>query len=123
MMARAVKCRVLDKNVTLCFNLAAQQKLCEHYSGIEAAMEDFQQSAGSEDEAQSLSCIAAWVAALSTGGAAYDKVVTGEQTDTVTADELLALCTPYDIAELATNASKAIIDGSTTEIATAKKKK
>lgn len=86
-------------------------------------MEDFQRSIGAGGEAQSLDCIAAWVAALSTGGAAYDKVVTGEQTDTVTADELLALCTPYDIAELATNASKAIIDGSTTEIASAKKKK
>lgn len=122
MAANAIKCKILGADRWLCFNVAAQMRIAKLHGGsIEQAMIRFADAfypsdeKDGLDECERMTVVANWIDALTYGGRFFAKHI-GEESEAVEADEFFAVCSPYEVGEIASIITEAVTTGQQREV-------
>lgn len=119
MPAVGIKAPLLGKERWFCFNLRAQIAVAQKYGSLPIAVKVFndaffgERGASDEDKCH---VVADWCEALTIGGRAHAHREYGEESEPVTADDVLDLCSPYEIGDTAAAILAAINAGSEREV-------
>lgn len=119
MPAVGIKVPLLGKERWFCFNLRAQIAVAKKYGSLPNAVQVLNDVFfGQQDVGDDVKCqiVADWCEALTIGGRAHARREYGEESEPVTADDVLDLCSPYEIGDTATAILAAINDGDEREV-------
>lgn len=119
MPAVGIKAPLLGKERWFCFNLRAQIVAAKKYGSLPNAVKAFNDAFFGEQgasDAEKCQIVADWCEALTIGGTAHARREFGETSEPVTADDVLDLCSPYEIGDTASAILAAINAGSEREV-------
>lgn len=120
MAAVGIKAPLLGKERWFCFNLRAQIVAAKKYGSLTKAVAVLNDTFfGQQEVGDDVKCqiVADWCEALTIGGKAHARREFGEESEPVTADDVLDLCSPYEIGDTATAILAAINAGDEREVA------
>lgn len=119
MPAVGIKAPLLGKERWFCFNLRAQIVAAKKYGSLQNALQVFNDAFfGEQDASDAEKCqiVADWCEALTIGGHFHARREYGEESEAVLADDVLDLCSPYEIGDTAAAILAAINAGSEREV-------
>ena len=124
MSAVGIKAPLLGKERWFCFNLRAQIAIARKYGSLPKAVAAFNDAffRGDPDNSsdgrdlEKTQIVADWCEALTIGGKSFARREHGEDSEPVTADDVLDLCSPHELGDTAAAILAAINAGAARDV-------